>query len=172
MIIAESAIEDAEARAFARARGAACELFRRPEVLRHLALLANSDDEPRGWTLSVVEPLFSSGRYGPDAGEWLFRVGLRVPREYRDEFLAWYQQDHLPILLQCPTWDGCRFVEAPDAAACQFFALHQLSDRAALASAERARSRATAWFMRFKRLTWFDTPFTRVLYRRVAVGAP
>jgi hypothetical protein len=103
------------------------------------------------------------------AGEWLFRVGLWVPREHRDEFLSWYEQEHLPILLECAAWDGCRFVEVPNATGCQFFALHQLADRAALASAERARSRATRWFADLKQFAWFDEPFSRVLYRRVAL---
>lgn len=167
MIIAESTAGDAEARAFAQSYGAACELFRNQEAAGCMALLADADSDRPGWTLTGVTQLFGGGRYGPAAGEWLYRVGLDVPREHRDEFLAWYEQEHLPILLECPLWDGCRFVEAPASDRCRFFALHQLADRAALASPERARSRATPWFMRFKQYGWFDEAFSRVLFRRI-----
>lgn len=171
MLIAGSVVDDAAACAFARAHPDGCELFRKTEARGLLALLPEAGGEWAGWTLDPVEPLFGAGRHGEAGGEWLFRVGLWVPREHREEFLAWYEQEHLPILLECPSWDGCRFVEAEDATGCRFIALHQLADRAALSSPERARSRATPWFARLKQFAWFDEPFTRVLYRRVAAGA-
>lgn len=153
------------------ARGSACELFERIERPGYLALLEAAPADWPGWTLTPIERLFTGGRFGPDAGSWLFAVGLRVPHEHRDEFLSWYAEEHLPILLECSTWEGCRFVEAPDPSACRFIALHQLADRAALSSPERARSRATPWFMRLARHDWFDGPFTRNLYRRVGNAA-
>jgi len=170
MVIAESAVDDAAARVFARAhRGG--ELFRKAEALGYLALLREAGGEGPGWTFVPAQPLFDAGRHGAAGGEWLFRVGLWVPREHREEFLAWYEQEHLPILLECPLWDGCRFVEVEDATGCRFIALHQLADQAALSSPERARSRATPWFARLKQFPWFDEPFTRALYRRVASSA-
>lgn len=112
--------------------------------------------------------LFTGGKWGPDAGDWLFLVGLWTPTDYRNEFLAWYKIEHMPILLECPIWDGCRFVEQQQVAGgCQFFALHQLADKAALDSAERKGSRATPWFQRLSRNDWFDGKFTRTLYRRL-----
>lgn len=169
MLIAQSAAGDAAARAFSRAYGDACELFGEADGPRYLALVPEARRDQPAWAFQWTEPRFDGGRHGPLAGEWLFCVGLWVPREHRDEFLSWYEQEHLPILLECAAWDGCRFVEAPNAAGCQFFALHQLADRAALASPERARSRATRWFTRLKQFAWFDEPFSRVLYRRVAL---
>lgn len=112
--------------------------------------------------------LFSSGRFGPAGGDWLFHVGLWTPAEFRDEFLAWYSIEHLPILLECPSWDGCRFVEQPVEDGCQFYALHQLADRKALESEQRSVSRSTAWFQRLKAYDWFDEAFVRTLYRRIA----
>jgi hypothetical protein len=38
------------------------------------------------------------------------------------EFLDWYRNEHLPILLECPTWNGCRFVESPVLEGHQFYA--------------------------------------------------
>ena len=160
------------AAAGALARASACELFVEPDGDRcHLAIVDSAPTDARGWSFTPVQTLFEGGRQGRAAGEWLFEVGLRVPAEARGEFLAWYHDEHLPILLECATWDGCRFVEAAAGRDCQFFALHQLTERAALASPERARSRATPWFTRLKRHAWFDEPFTRTLYRRVDTPA-
>lgn len=114
-----------------------------------------------------VSVLFTGGQYGNDGGEWLFLVGLWTPDDFRDEFLAWYKIEHMPILLENPLWDGCRFVEQKVADGCQFYAMHQLSDKAALDSAERKRSRATPWFKRLANQSWFDGAFTRILCRRL-----
>jgi hypothetical protein len=114
-----------------------------------------------------LEILFTGGRYGRAGGDWLFHVGLRTPHEFRNEFLAWYQLEHLPILLESPLWDGCRFVEQKVGEGCQFYAMHQLSDRAALDSLERKRSRSTPWFKRLSMHPWFDGAFTRTLCRRI-----
>jgi len=145
----------------------ACELFVEAQGHGYLALLSDARSDEAAWTFTPVELLFAHGHHGPNAGEWLFCVGLWVPTDKRREFLRWYEYDHLPILLQCPTWDGCRFVEAPASQGCQFYALHQLSERSALESPERARSRAGPTFDRLKRFSWFDGPFTRTLYRRI-----
>ena len=114
----------------------------------------------------AVTVLFAGGHHGSEGGDWLFLVGLWTPVDFRDEFLAWYKIEHLPILLENAQWDGCRFVEQKANDGCQFHAMHQLSDRAALDSAERKRSRATPWFRRLAQHDWFDGAFTRTLYRR------
>jgi hypothetical protein len=111
-------------------------------------------------------PLFSGGRFGRSGGEWLFHVGIWTPSDYRDEFLAWYQTEHLPLLLECPVWDGCRFAEETAPPGCQFHAMHQFSDAKALESEQRKRSRSTPWFNRLARNDWFDGGFKRTLYQR------
>ena len=115
-----------------------------------------------------MQLLFTGGRYGRAAGDWLFHVGLWTPQDFRNEFLAWYRLEHLPILLESPLWDGCRFVEQKVGEGCQFYAMHQLSDKAALDSVERKRSRATPWFKRLSVHPWFDGAFTRTLCRRIS----
>lgn len=112
--------------------------------------------------------LFTGGDFGDRGGPWLFMVGLWTPEDFREEFIAWYKNEHLPILLECREWDGCRFVETKTANGCQFHSLHQLSDRAALDSEQRKRSRATPWFKRLSKNDWFDGAFTRTLYKRPA----
>lgn len=114
-----------------------------------------------------IEVLFAAGSYGAGGGDLLFAVGLWTPADFRGEFLAWYQVEHLPLLLECPAWEGCRFVEQPVALGCQFHALHQLGSREALESEARRRSRATPWFRRLQAQAWFDGAFTRTLYCRL-----
>lgn len=113
-----------------------------------------------------LTPLFAGGTTGTPGGPFLFRVGLWTPSADRDELLSWYEAEHLPMLLECVAWGGCRFVEAPAKDGCQFYALHQLVDKSALESDERRASRATPWFYRLKRHDWFDAAFTRQLYLR------
>lgn len=133
------------------------------------ALIVGSAATPAGVSAArEIKPLFDGGKFGRQGGEWLFRVGLWTPEDYRGEFLAWYQVEHLPMLLECSTWDGCRFVEESVDKGCQFYALHQLSGKKALDSDERKRSRATPWFKRLAANEWFDGGFTRTLYRRVS----
>src|SRR6516164_5985377 len=133
------------------------------------SLIICGGDDPRAAGVSGAKRmslLFGGGRYGRQGGTWLFHVGLWTPEDFRVEFLAWYQLEHLPILLECPMWDGCRFVEQKVGRGCQFFAMHQLADRAALGSAERKRLRSTPWFRRLSVHPFFDFAFSRTLFRR------
>lgn len=126
--------------------------------------LANSDADHAGGR--AVTQLFCGGTYGTAAGPFLFHVALWTPEDFRTEFLAWYECEHLSMLLEADGWDGCRFVEERVRDGCLFHALHQLSDRNALESDARKRSRATPWFGRLARNSWFDKGFKRALYRR------
>ena len=131
-------------------------------------VLCEAEHVARSWPMARrLETLFAQGRFGSGQGRFLFKVGIRTPVGFREELLAWYRKEHLPILLECPEWDGCRFVHEEVDEGCRFYALHQLSHRRALESNERARSRSTPWFFELKRNDWFDEPFSRVLYRRV-----
>lgn len=129
------------------------------------ALLLGEADAANEPGLVMIETLFAGGDVGVAAGAFLFKVGVWTPEADREDFLAWYRGEHLPMLLECPTWRGCRFVEAPAREGHQYFALHQLADPSALDSEARKRSRATPWFIRLKRHSWFDEAFTRQLYR-------
>ena len=128
--------------------------------------IAEADDALASAAKREVNMLFSGGTYGATAGQYLFVVGLPVPKDFRDEFLSWYEDEHLPMLLETPGWDGCRFVEEQVEGGLLFHALHQLSDRKALDSDARKRSRSTPWFQRLAQNSWFDKGFARQLYAR------
>jgi hypothetical protein len=156
------------------ARSAGLKEFLRDAPATFEGYLANAEDRAFGIGANGIHPsfarevnlLFTGGTYGAEAGAFLFHVGLPVPNDFREDFLAWYHDEHLPILLEAPGWDGCRFVEEPVEQGLLFHALHQLSDRRALDSAERKRSRATPWFERLAQHAWFDKGFARTLYER------
>ena len=169
MLIREYPTTDAaEIRRDAANCDAGAELFLRDDGKGSVVVCRSDSAGAAGTSLEKrVQMLFTGGRYGSEGGDWLFYVGLWTPEDFRGEFLAWYEWEHLPILLECPLWDGCRFVEQKVDRGCQFHALHQLSDKTALESAERQRSRSTPWFRRLSVNGWFDGAFMRTLCRRV-----
>lgn len=121
----------------------------------------------KGTLVRRVETRLARGDYGRKGGRHLLYVGAWVPSDFRSEFAAWYEMDHLPLLLQCPSWDGCRIVEEDVADGVQFYALHQVTDTAAFDSEERRQSRDTPWFHRLKAHDWFDEAFSRRTLKRL-----
>lgn len=155
--------EDVEALA-AHARGAAECLIR--DDKKGSFILCDRGKAPKGVIEKRLMPLFAAGRFGPEAGPWIFAVGLWMPKDWREEFCAWYQYEHGPMLLECREWKGFQFFEMPTKRGCQFYVLHRLANRSALDSPQRKRSRATPWFLRLSKNKWFDGAFERVLCRR------
>ena len=160
--------EALEVRRHAIACAADAEAFVRDDGRGSLVVCGSDEAKAPGTPVERrMELLFTGGRYGSAGGDWLLYVGLWTPQEFRNEFLGWYRHEHLPILLENPFWDGCRFVEQKVGEGCQFYAMHQLSEKGAHDSTERKRSRSTAWFKRLSVHPWFDGAFTRTLCKRV-----
>jgi hypothetical protein len=151
-----------------RAAGAGAEFFARDDGKGSVLLCKEGGAAPAGVTEKRVEVLFSGGSFGPDAGLWLFYVGLWVPESHAPELCAWYRHEHAPILLECPVWSGFQFVEQRVDRDRQYYALHWLAKREALDSEFRKLSRSTPWFRRLAANDWFDGAFVRVLGRRLA----
>lgn len=146
---------------------AGVEIYTRSDAPAMLILAQGRLPEHVGCASRELSLLFADGRYGPTGGAHLFHVALWVPFDFRAEFLAWYQTEHLPILLECSAWQGCRFAEEKVTSGHQFHALHQLACPDALNSEERRLSRQTPWFKRLAVNEWFDRAFRRSLYRRL-----
>ena len=169
MVIWESTsvdVADIEALA-AHSRGAAECLLR--DDRKGSLIVCEDGKAPKGVVETRLSPVFASGSNGPEAGAWIFRVGIRVPAEFREELCAWYLYEHGPILLECPDWRGFQCLEAPAAQGNQLCVLHRLAARSALDSEQRRRSRSTPWFRRLARHGWFDTGFERALFHRVSL---
>jgi hypothetical protein len=133
------------------------------------AILCERGEVPPGVREKRLEHVFSMGRSGPDAGPWIFAVGIRMPADFRDDLCAWYQHEHGPILLECPEWQGFQCFEMRVPHGAQLYVLHRLAARTALESEARKRSRDTSWFHRLSRHEWFDGPFERVLLRTIGL---
>jgi len=155
LLLEVSTIDPGELRRYAEIYRGEAEIFLRDDGKGAL-VLCNGPVAAGNSEAKSVKKLFDGGGFGKSGGDWLFCVALWTPDDYRDEFLAWYQTEHLPILLECPAWDGCRFLE------------EKVSDKKALDSQERKRSRSTPWFKRLAKNAWFDGAFQRTLYRRFA----
>lgn len=97
-------------------------------------------------------------------GSRVFMLKYPVPLDYLYEFDAWFQYEHMPMLLEEPTWYGCEFFRALGASCYSFAALHYLEPEA-LKSSARDRSLETPWWHRLKRLDWFDKQFVRTLMK-------
>ena len=102
-------------------------------------------------------------RRAPGVDEHVFDAGVvypvlfRVPAEREREFDAWYDEEHLDILLRCPHWPACRRfrIRDPKPDGWTHLALHYLTDLRALESPERDAARSTPWRARLAAEPWF-----------------
>lgn len=96
----------------------------------------------------------------------LYPVLFSVPASGEQDFNAWYDEEHLGILLRCPYWPLCRRfkIHKPLPDSWTHIALHYLTDLRALESKERDEARATPWRDRLAQHAWFKGDY-RVLYK-------
>lgn len=87
----------------------------------------------------------------------LYAVLFTVPEERRNDFNAWYTEDHVPKLLVEPQWLGVRRYEIVDGTPHNYthIALHHLSSVDAMNSPHRAAARDTPWRDRLAAENWF-----------------
>ena len=94
-------------------------------------------------------------------GACLYPVFFQVPVDRAQAFNDWYEQDHVPLLLESPDWLSCRRFRIRDGepGAWTHLALHYLRDPRALDSPERERARATPWRARLAAEPWFKAHY-------------
>jgi hypothetical protein len=87
----------------------------------------------------------------------LYVVWFAVPPTRMADFDAWYEQDHIPLLMDCPEWLMARRFAIPEGAPGAFtrIALHYLADRSAPDSPARYKARGTAWRAKLAAEPWF-----------------
>ncbi len=115
---------------------------------------------------------FMNQQIAPGAGDpfrdapILYPVLFSVPAEAEKDFNAWYDEEHLGLLLRSPYWPMCRRfkVHNPAPGSWTHIALHYLADLRALESKERDQARATPWRDRLAKNAWFKGDY-RVLYK-------
>jgi hypothetical protein len=87
----------------------------------------------------------------------LFAVFFQAPTDRIADFDAWYEEDHLPILMEDERWLGVRRFDIFDGTPNPYnrLALLYLSDRSALDSPAGKKARATDWRARLASEPWF-----------------
>ena len=88
---------------------------------------------------------------------FLYSVFFTVPKSSTDLFDAWYEEDHIPILMECEDWLMVRRFDivSGDPENYTHMALHYLRDLSALNSPARAKARATNWRAKLATEPWF-----------------
>jgi hypothetical protein len=118
----------------------------------------------RQFTRYTGELLSDSGEVDAEPGR-LFVIGFDVPVEARAELDAWYEEEHVDLLLQVPGWLRVRrylLEDSQDGQRLTHLALHdrrgpevfEAHERAALATPWRARLSEQAWFRDSVRWTY------------------
>jgi len=112
-----------------------------------------------GFTRYLCEEISIAGDTSPAGIETkvLYPVWFKVPPERLADFDAWYEQDHVPLLLECPEWRCVRRFNVTDGVPGDYnrLALHYLDDGSALASPAREKARNTPWRNRISAEPWF-----------------
>ena len=119
----------------------------------------------------AADPIGARIAAGADEGgvleaDILYPVLFRVPSHREQEFNAWYEEEHMEMLLRCEYWRMCRRYRIRGAGDGGFthVALHYLTDLRALESPERERARSTPWRDRLAAEPWFKGEY-RVYYQ-------
>jgi hypothetical protein len=93
----------------------------------------------------------------PTDAPFVYAVFFTVPPERANEFDRWYEEDHIPALLECPDWHAVRRFRIVDGEPQPYthLALHYLATPDALQSDARERARQSPWRARLAREDWF-----------------
>lgn len=92
----------------------------------------------------------------------LYAVMFTVPAQRSEEFDAWYDEDHMPTLLECKEWLGCRRYAIVDGEPEAFthLALHHLATADALDSPSRSKARNSEWRRKLAAEPWFKGSYS------------
>ncbi len=124
------------------------------------------------FTRYICEQTYDTGEAPDEEIGLLSVVAFEVPEEAEERFDAWYEGEHIPMLMEADGWvrarrfkpigsfDGPRFTH---------FALHELRDRSAMDSPERAAARDTEQRRALAAEPWFGGS-GRWLYRPIHVA--
>lgn len=141
-----------------------------PEVLQSDAYV-NLKTHPSKTTEKMLTGVSNFSRYiGRDIGTQhnvdletmllapvLYPVFFQVPNNCCEEFDDWYNEDHVPTLLEEPKWLGCRrfALEKTHPHPFNRLALHYLQDAETLDCSARSQARNSTWRKKLASESWF-----------------
>jgi hypothetical protein len=76
---------------------------------------------------------------------YVMTVALEPPPGTRDDFIAWYREEHIPMLLQVPGWKRSRLFEQIEGNGPSFCALQEFESPAVFDTDEYKLATATPW---------------------------
>ena len=126
-----------------------------------------------GFTRYICDELSDTGEPDEEPAA-LSVVAFRVPDEDEAEFEAWYQDEHVPLLMRVPGWLRVRRYRVRpgfDGPAWTHLALHELRGIEAMDAPERAAARDTPRRNALASRPWFGGS-GRWLYRPIHVAVP
>jgi len=94
-------------------------------------------------------------------------VSFTVPLDIKSAFDRWYEEEHIPMLMQANDWLRARRVDVIRHIGAQqlwtSIAFHDLANLEVMDSEERTRARTTPWRAEFAQLPWFAAAGRRIL---------
>jgi hypothetical protein len=126
----------------------------------------------RAFHRSIARLSSSAGEQLGDVGHpWLWVVGFGVPADRAEEFDAWYDTEHVPMLLRAPGWRRCRrYVIESGNDQLTHLALHDIDGPEVLDSPERKAAGSTEWRGRLAAEPWFTGRGARWLFERISTA--
>ncbi|HEX8966742.1 MAG TPA: hypothetical protein VF937_02610 [Chloroflexota bacterium] len=85
-----------------------------------------------------------------DAPPYQLTVGMTPPAGGEDDFVAWYRQEHIRMLLAIPGWRRVRLFRQLEGDGPAFLAIHELETPAVFDQPAYAASIATPWRQRIR----------------------
>lgn len=134
---------------------------------RTARMLANVE----GFTRYLCDGISDTGEHDEQVGV-MFAVAFAVPDEAAERFDAWYDDEHVAMLMQADGWLRVRRFRArpgSDGPPWTHFALHELRDQSVMDAPERAAARDTPRRSELAAESWFS-PNGRWLYRPIHVA--
>ncbi|BBU55631.1 hypothetical protein KU6B_18960 [Mameliella alba] len=84
----------------------------------------------------------------------LYTVRFKVPQAFHEEFEAWYDQEHIPMILECPDWAGSARYSFENSD-WTHLAMHYVTSADALDGPAMRAARKTPWRNKFLEHDWF-----------------
>lgn len=119
-------------------------------------------DNVAGFTRYVGEAISDQRRDDPPIDPLdapiLYSTFFSVPDEAAEAFNAWYTEDHVPTLLECPDWLACRrfLITEGDPQPWTHLALHYIMDMSAFDSPQREKARSSQRRTALAEEPWFN----------------
>ena len=97
----------------------------------------------------VLELVIDGAEWADDAPYQLV-VCMTPPPGGEDDFVAWYREEHIRMLLEVPGWKRCRLFRQVEGNGPAFMAVHELETPAVFDHAAYERSISTPWRERIR----------------------